>query len=112
VTTQIADGVWVSSTDADGFAPEPGVGGMSHVLREDDRLRAGLWCAPDVVHELPWFEFEHDETLLVLEGEVEIEIEGGPTLHLGPGGIASFSKGVRSTWRLSPGFKEFWVLSG
>ena len=75
MTTQVADGVYVSSTDAEDYAAE--------------------------------FEFPHDETILVLDGE----IEGGPTLHLSPGSIASFAKGVRSTWQPGPGFREFWVYS-
>jgi uncharacterized cupin superfamily protein len=112
MTTQVADGVWVSSTDAEDFAPDPEVGGTTHLLREDDRLQAGLWRAPGDTEGPQPFEFPHDETILVLEGEVEIAIEGGPTLHLSPGSIASFRKGVRSTWRPGPGFKEFWVYSG
>ncbi|MGZ8629795.1 MAG: cupin domain-containing protein [Actinomycetota bacterium] len=110
MTTEMAPGVYVSSTDADDFALDPEVGGFTHTLRDDDRLQAGIWKAPDDVDAAP-FEFPHDETILVLDGEVEIEIEGGPTLHLKPGSIASFSKGVRSTWRPSIGFREFWVYS-
>ena len=111
MTTQVADGVYVSSTDAEDYAPDPEVGGLTHTLREDASVQAGVWKAPDDVEAAP-FEFPHDETILVLDGEVAIEIEGGPTLHLSPGSIASFAKGVRSTWRPGPGFREFWVYSG
>ena len=112
MTTRVADGVYVSSTDADDYAPDPEVGGLTHTLREDDHLQAGIWKAPDDAADgATSFEFPHDETILVLDGEVEIEIEGGPTLHLRAGSIASFSKGVRSTWRPSAGFREFWVYS-
>jgi uncharacterized cupin superfamily protein len=111
MTTQVTDGVWVSSTDSDDFAPDPEVGGTVHVLREDDDVQAGIWHAPDDIGDPEVFEFPHDETILVLEGEVQITIEDGPTLHLKPGSIASFRKGVRSTWRPTPGFKEFWIYS-
>lgn len=112
MTSQIADGVWVSSTDAEDFAPDPEVGGMTHVLRESEGLQCGIWWSPDDLQAPEAFEFPHDETIVVLEGQVEIQIEDGPTLNLKPGSIASFRKGVRSTWLPTPGFKEFWVYSG
>ena len=106
MTTQVADGVYVSSTDAEDYAADPEVGALTHTLREDAHVQAGVWKASDDVEAAP-FEFPHDETILVLDGE----IEGGPTLHLSPGSIASFAKGVLSTWQPGPGFREFWVYS-
>ena len=51
------------------------------------------------------------EAILVLEGRARIEIEGGPTLELKPGAMASLPEGATTTWHLTPDFKEFWVLS-
>jgi len=106
---EIADGVFVTKAGQGSFEADEEVGGRVHVLREDDDVQAGVWVAADQPGEGTPFEFPHHETVLVLEGEVEIEIEGGPTLRLRPGDMASFRKGVRSTWRPEPGFKEFWV---
>ena len=47
----------------------------------------------------------------MLEGEVTIEIAGGPTLELKPGDLASLPAGLATTWHITPPFKEFWVLA-
>jgi uncharacterized cupin superfamily protein len=108
--TKVAEGVFVSHVDAEDYQPEPEVGGLMHVLREDEHMQAGLWRVPDDLESVP-FELPLDEALFVLEGEIEIEVEGGPTLRLGPGSIASFRKGMRSIVRPERGFKAFWVYS-
>jgi uncharacterized cupin superfamily protein len=89
--------------------------GEVHWLRADEGERpyyAGLWRVvgdPPPPFDYP---FEQNETIHVLEGSVEIAVEGLETLELGPGDLASFSPGMRSTWRLlrTP-FKELFVLS-
>lgn len=107
--TEVSDGVFVTKAGEETFEADDEVGGSVHVLRDDDDVQAGVWVAPDESGEGTPFEFPHHETVYVLEGEVEIEIAGGPTLRLRRGDMASFRKGVRSTWRPGPGFKEFWV---
>jgi uncharacterized cupin superfamily protein len=52
------------------------------------------------------------EAILVLKGGARIEIEGGPTLELSVGSIASLPEGARTAWQLTPDFTEFWVLDG
>lgn len=106
---EVSDGVFVTRAGEETFQADDEVGGSVHVLRDDDDVQAGVWVAPDARGEGTSFEFPHHETVYVLEGEVDIEIEDGPTLHLAAGDMASFRKGVRSTWRPQPGFKEFWV---
>ena len=107
--TEIVEGVFVTKAGQESFEADDEVGGSVHVLREDDDVQAGVWVAPGQPSEGTPFEFPHHETVYVVSGEVEIDIEDGPTLRLGPGDMASFRKGVRSTWRPAPGFKEFWV---
>ena len=51
------------------------------------------------------------QILLVLEGGARIDIEGGPTLHLGAGDMASLPKGAVTRWHLTLPFKEMWVLT-
>jgi uncharacterized cupin superfamily protein len=75
----------------------------------DGVLYAGLWT-----HEpasLPYV-FPGDETFHVLEGEVTIRVDGGESVTLAPGDIASFTKGQSSTWEITKPFKKFFVISG
>ena len=46
----------------------------------------------------------------MLEGAARIEIDGGPTLELAPGDIATLPKGAVTRWHLTLPFKELWVL--
>jgi uncharacterized cupin superfamily protein len=46
----------------------------------------------------------------VLKGTATIEIDGGTTLELKAGGIASIPKGATATWSFSSDYKEMWVL--
>jgi uncharacterized cupin superfamily protein len=56
--------------------------------------------------------FAGDETLMVLEGEVEIEIESGERLTFRAGDVASFRKNTKARWRFqSDKFKEFFIYS-
>ncbi|HEY3017138.1 MAG TPA: cupin domain-containing protein [Nocardioides sp.] len=58
------------------------------------------------------YTFGGDESLHVLNGDVEIEVDGGPAVRLGPGEIASFPKGVSSTWTVHRALRKFFVISG
>jgi uncharacterized cupin superfamily protein len=109
---EIADGVFRSTVKTDAFEldEEAGGGTLVHVFR-DDEVQAGVWCAPQGPGDPGFFEFERNETVLILEGSVEIAIEGGPVFELAAGDMASFRKGVRSAWRERPGFKKFWVAT-
>lgn len=57
-------------------------------------------------------ELETDETILVLEGEVRIELDDGSAVELGVGDIAVLARGRVATWTVKTPFKEFFVLSG
>jgi len=52
-----------------------------------------------------------DETIHVVEGSVRIEVDGGDTVELSVGGIASFTAGDRGVWHVLEPFCEFFVLS-
>ena len=51
------------------------------------------------------------ETIVVVAGSVRIDIDGGPTLELAVGDVASLPKGAVTTWHPSPDFREVWVYS-
>jgi uncharacterized cupin superfamily protein len=58
------------------------------------------------------YSFSGDESLHVLDGDLDIAVDGGPTVTLGPGDIASFPKGAVSTWTIRAPFRKFFVISG
>ena len=97
---ELDPGVFVSNVLADEWQPDPEVGGEIHVLVEEETAycgmsrftaRAGLerWTLPE------------RETVLVLEGSTRIEIDGGPTLELTVGDMASLPKGAMTTWHMT-----------
>jgi uncharacterized cupin superfamily protein len=57
--------------------------------------------------------FTGDESFLVLDGSVSIElVDTGERVDLEAGDIASFDKGTRSVWTFTEAFKKFTVISG
>ncbi|HVQ88380.1 MAG TPA: cupin domain-containing protein [Actinomycetes bacterium] len=110
---EVHPGVFVSRTSTDDWQSDPEVGGGAeeHVLFDTGSLRAGLTRFTTRVPEnLEWV-LPQTEVLLVLEGEVQIEIEGGPTLEMKPGDMASLPKGAVTRWSFKLPFKEMWVLA-
>jgi uncharacterized cupin superfamily protein len=109
---------WRTRGDADVWEPmELGgaVVGEVHWLRAEEGSRsyyAGFWRVTGEPPSAFDYAFEQNETIHVLEGEVTIELDGGPRLALRPGDAASFAPGGRSTWQVvrTP-FKELFVLS-
>jgi uncharacterized cupin superfamily protein len=111
-------GPWQTHVDTDEWEPmelDGTIVGEVHSLRSDEggqTYEAGLWRVlgelPDPFH----YDFECNETIHVIEGEVVIAVEGGPTLELGPGDVASFPAGSSAAWRIArTPFKELFVLS-
>jgi len=57
--------------------------------------------------------FAGDESFLIVSGHVRIELkEGGGTIDLRAGDVASFPKGTRSVWTIVERVKKFTVVSG
>ena len=86
-------GVFVSSIATNEWKPDPEVGGEMHVLVEDERAYAGMSRFLDVADLQSWTLPER-ETIQILEGAARIEIDGGPTLVLKVGDLASLPKGA------------------
>ncbi len=69
---------------------------------------AGVFrCDPSVFR----YAWGADETIHVVDGSVRIEVDGGDSFELGPGGIASFSAGDSGVWNVLAPFCEVFVLS-
>jgi quercetin dioxygenase-like cupin family protein len=93
-------GVFVSTVRTEEWEPDPEVPGSEmHELVHAD----GVWASP-------WTPSQR-ETIHVLQGEVAIEIAGGPTLMLKPGDLASLPAGLETIWHITPPFRELWVLA-
>jgi len=77
-------------------------GGWSHT--------AMLWRCDPMSFD---YEFPGDESFLVISGLVRIELkEGGETIELKKGDVASFPKGTRSVWTILEPLEKFTVVSG
>jgi uncharacterized cupin superfamily protein len=75
----------------------------------DNALEAGLWRSQPAGVD---YVFEVDETFLVLEGSVEIDLpDTGETISMTAGDIGYFDAGTRSAWRITEPFKKFVVLA-
>jgi uncharacterized cupin superfamily protein len=109
--TEALAGVFASSIDPDDWEPDPDVPGSEmHELVDADGTWAGLTRFRTADGPSRWTP-PRRETILVLEGEVTIEVADGPTLHLRPGDLASLPGGRATTWHITAPFKEFWVFS-
>ncbi|HEY2717426.1 MAG TPA: cupin domain-containing protein [Solirubrobacterales bacterium] len=81
-------------------------------LRQEGGVEAGLWaCAPEEIPPRNRSVFPKDETILILEGRVRVEVEDGPTVELGRGDAASFHAGAVGYWTVLEPVKEFFVYS-
>jgi uncharacterized cupin superfamily protein len=105
-------GVFTSDTETQEWEPTPGYPGTEfHPLVELDDIHAGLWrITGKGTVTLPWRPPSR-ETMLVLEGEVRIEVAGGPTLNLKPGSMASFPAGAEMTFHVTTPFKDLYVIA-
>lgn len=88
--------------------------GLVHWVRNDTRngrvYRAAVWTLPEdqIPYESP-YTFTNDETVLVLEGALEIRWADGTTTTVREGDIISVAAGTDSYWRIDGPFKKFVV---
>lgn len=108
---EVHPGIFVSGPANQEWEPTPDYAGTEfHALVETDELHAGLFrIAQEGSITFPWSPPAR-ETVIVLEGEVRIEIDGGPTVVLQPGSMASFAAGTRMTWHVKAPFRDAYVI--
>lgn len=95
-----------------GGSYEPFDAGVVNWLRRDDQIQAGFWsCTPEEQPDIHEAEFASNETVFIIEGNLEVEIVGGIVHRLGPGDSASFAKGTVGRWKVLTPVKEFFVYS-
>jgi uncharacterized cupin superfamily protein len=116
------EGAYLSNVGAETWEPfDLGDGrilGEVHWLRSEDNgagafLHCGVWRVVGAEAPEPFsYEMSMNETIHVLEGEVHLQVEGGDMLVIREDDVASFRRGLVTTWTIvrTP-FKEFFVLS-
>ncbi|MHC3467650.1 cupin domain-containing protein [Streptomyces sp. 7R007] len=73
----------------------------------DGRQLRGIWqMTPGVVTDT-----EADELFVVVSGSATIEVEGGPTLRVGPGDMAVLRKGDRTTWTVHETLRKAYAVT-
>lgn len=108
---EVSPGVFTSSVSAEEWEPDTDPPGEVHVLTSGPGVEAGLWRpVQGVTPEPVRWTLPAREVILILEGAAKIGIEGGPTLELKAGDMASMPEGAVTTWHLTPDFKELWVI--
>ncbi len=111
-TSAHAGDVYLSSTEPDEWEADTDVGGYAHMLFDHGASKAGLWKADPVAsQEPPPVEIPARETILVLEGEVRVTLDGGNPYHLQVGDMISIPAGSMVGWNASTECKVFWVYS-
>jgi len=104
-------GVFVSSVETEQWEADPEVPGSEmHELVHADGVWAGLTRFTAVDGPVPWTPSQR-ETIHVIQGEVTIEIAGGPAIRLKPGDMASLPAGLETVWHITPPFMESWVIA-
>ena len=73
----------------------------------DGRQIRGIWqITPGVVTDT-----EADELFVVISGSATIEVEGGPTLTVGPGDMAVLREGDRTTWTVHETLRKAYAIN-
>ncbi len=75
---------------------DPQVSGRVLDTSADGKVERGVWQHTAGVST----DTESDELFVVLAGRATIEVEGGPTLEVGPGDVSLLHAGDRTTWRV------------
>lgn len=85
----------------------PEVSGLVLWESADGTRTHGIWqITPGVVTDT-----EADELFVVLSGRATVEIEGGPTLEVGPGDACVLREGDRTTWTVHETLRKVYSIT-
>lgn len=84
----------------------PATGSIS--LADPDGWDIGIWTHTAGVST----DTEADEIFVVLAGSATIEIDGGPTLQVGPGDVGFLPPGARTTWTVHEPLRKVYIIRG
>ena len=77
------------------------------VVSDDGRVVRGVWRITEGIVT----DVEEDELFVVLEGRATIEIDGGPTLEVGPGDLCVLERGARTTWTVHEPLRKVFQIT-
>lgn len=75
-------------------------------IYDADDLGIGVWQHSVGVST----DVEVDEVFVVLSGRATIEVEGGPTLEVGPGDVGLYPAGTRTRWTVHETLRKVYVV--
>jgi hypothetical protein len=76
-------------------------------VSEDGKVARGVWeITEGVVTDV-----EQDELFVVVAGRATIEVEGGPTLEVGPGDVCVLVEGARTTWTIHETLRKVYQIT-
>ena len=114
-TIRLASDVPTEVEPFNGFAevlegdPAAGVAWLRTSATGDATLYAGIFVVQPSRFR---YDFAHDECLHVIEGDVEVAVEGEDPVRLVAGDVAAFSAATTSTWTVHAPLRKFFVISG
>lgn len=73
----------------------------------DGRVVRGIWR----ITEGTVTDVEQDEVFVVLEGRATIEVQGGPTVRVGPGDVCVLHRGARTTWTVHEALRKVFQVT-
>ena len=79
-----------------------------HELLDTEALAVGIWQHTAGVST----DVEVDEIFVVLGGRATIEVDGGPTLEVGPGDVGVLEAGAKTTWTVHDDLRKIYVIRG
>lgn len=106
---EVHPGTFVSSLHPGAWVTDPDVGGEMHVLVEADDGYVGMTRFESDPGPIEWT-VPSRESVVVLEGSARIAIDGGPTLELATGDMASLPEGAVTTWHVTVPYRELWIF--
>jgi uncharacterized cupin superfamily protein len=78
----------------------------SLALHDADDLGVGIWQHSVGVS----IDVEADEVFVVLSGRATIEVEGGPSLEVGPGDVGLLPAGASTRWTVHETLRKIYVV--
>jgi uncharacterized protein len=79
-----------------------------HEILDDDTVAVGVWQHTTGVST----DVEVDEVFVVLSGRATIEVDGGPTLEVGPGDVGVLGAGARTRWTVHEDLRKVYLITG
>lgn len=97
---------WAPATPEPGRGDPPGEE-LTAFASSDGRFSFGLTCRESLHREILW---EHDETALIIEGEIEITTTDGVVHRATAGDIVITPRGTAGIWRSITPYRKVWAV--